>query len=200
MRRRRTWTIVAASVGGTLAVLAIAALVLIYSGGYNVAASDEHNPVVRWALSTATDNSIEAHAGGPIELPTGAAAHARGFQAYDAMCVQCHGAPGVERGWIGQGIRPTGPDLAETAAELSPAEILWTLEHGIKFTGMPALGPTHSRDELLELTAFVVGLKDMSAGDYGAMRAEAGPVSRGRSPEPEHAEPSGHDHEHSHGR
>lgn len=171
--RKKTLIIIAASVAGTLSLFALGGLAFIYSGIYNVAATDEHTGLVRWALTSTTTRSIEARAGADPALPEGDEALRRGFLAYEAMCVDCHGAPGVERGWIGSGLQPTGPDLAAVAARRTPAQLLWAIEHGIKFTGMPALSPTHSQEEMLEVTAFVVRLKDMTASDYAELRRSA---------------------------
>lgn len=189
--RKKLLLVIAASVAATLAVLGLGGLVVMYTGLYNVAATDEHTGLVRWALRTTTINSIEARAPGEVDLPDDEAALLRGFRGYEVMCVDCHGAPGVERGWIGQGIRPTGPDLAEVAAQRTPGELLWAIEHGIKFTGMPALSPTHSREQMLEVTAFVVRLKDLNASDYAALRQQTGAGGDGHGHgEPADASPS----------
>jgi hypothetical protein len=49
---------------------------------------------------------------------------------------------------IGQGLYPKPPDLrlAETQT-LSDGEIFWIIEHGVRFTGMPAFGGPHGAPE-----------------------------------------------------
>ena len=48
-----------------LAVIAfIVGVVVMYSGVINVAATDPHNPLTRFILSTTMDNSVRAHAKG----------------------------------------------------------------------------------------------------------------------------------------
>ena len=61
-----------------------------------------------------------------------------GVAHYAAHCAVCHGAPGVPKGDIGRGLYPPPPDLARTAPLYTPAELFWTVKHGIKMTGMPA--------------------------------------------------------------
>ena len=63
--------------------------------------------------------------------------------------------------------------MAHAAEEWKPAEVHWILEHGIKMTGMPAFGPTHSEDELWAITAFVEQLPEMTEQEYATMTAEA---------------------------
>lgn len=169
-------------------------LLYIYSGAYNIAATDEHTGLVRWALNTTQEQSIRSHAADvEISLPTDSVALRRGYQAYTEMCVVCHGAPGQERGWMGQGMNPKPPDLSHTAEEFSAEEVYWILRHGIKMAGMPALAPTHSEEEILELVAFVEQLPEMSEEEYQA-RGE----QQRQAQEQETSEESGHTHDHTH--
>jgi mono/diheme cytochrome c family protein len=77
----------------------------------------------------------------------------------------------LQRNWLGKGIQPQAPDLAETAGQRTRAEIYQALKYGIRFTGMPALAPTHSDEEIGEITAFVLALANMSPEQYQRLRA-----------------------------
>jgi mono/diheme cytochrome c family protein len=94
-----------------------------------------------------------------------------GSEHFDRMCAQCHGAPGVEPKEVGKGIRPKPPELARIARHLSDRELYWVIKHGIKFTGMPAFGPTHSDDELWALAAFVRRLPRTTPEQYAQLAA-----------------------------
>lgn len=188
-----TWLkIVLALLVAALVVVGIG-LVYLYSGAYNVAATDEHTGLVRWALNTTQERSIRAHADeAPLTVPQDSATLRRGFDSYEEMCVVCHGAPGVERGWMGQGMNPTPPDLAEEADEFSPQELHWILSNGIKMAGMPALSPTHGEAEIVEIVAFLEHLPEMSEDEYRRWKAAA---SDGAAPDSSSGD--GH-HGHSH--
>ena len=152
-----------------LVALAIG-LAYMYSGAYNVAASDQHAGLVRWVLATTTEESIQAHADElQISLPTDSAALRRGYRAFESMCVMCHGAPGQDPAWIHAGLRPEPPELSHAAEEFAAEEIFWVVKHGIKYTGMPALAPTHTDEEILEVVAFVEQLPDLSPEAYAAL-------------------------------
>lgn len=58
--------------------------------------------------------------------------------------------------------------------KLNDAELYWIIENGIKMTGMPAFGPTHSKDELWGIVAFVRHLPSMSPKEYQTMVKAAG--------------------------
>lgn len=163
----RTFSTVIITLLAVILVVLLAGVAFIYSGAYNVAASDEHASFVRSLLETAKDRSIRVNAQrATLTLPTDSASLRRGYQGYEEMCVVCHGAPGQERGWMGKGMNPQPPDLAESAEEFSSEEIFWVLRHGIKLAGMPALEATHDEQALLELTAFVEALPEMTEQEY----------------------------------
>jgi mono/diheme cytochrome c family protein len=171
MTKRRGITIAAAAVF----LLGIGAIVFVGTGAYNVAATTAHLPVTRWLLNTVQERSIAARADGvpsPPSLDSGLVKHA--FAEYEAMCVVCHGAPGMERGTLGKGMNPEPPDLTKVAAEWNDRELFWITKHGIKLAGMPAFGVTHSDKELWGIVAVLRRLQHMSAEDYRRSVAEAG--------------------------
>ncbi len=161
------------SVLGTVAALLVLALAFLFSGAYDVAADSPHTGVTRWALHALMDRSVETRASSVEGVaPTDPEALRHGFGEYDEMCVTCHGAPGVERGSIGKGLNPEPPDLGADDAETDDAELFWIVDHGIKFTGMPGFGDTHSAETVWAIVAFVKQLPGMSAARYAQWRAE----------------------------
>lgn len=167
----KTKKIALTSVVLTLLLQAVVALAVVLSGAYDVAATVPHTAPVHWLLSKTTERSIAVRAD---EEPAFEAAADRlaGFESYDAMCVQCHGAPGVEPSWLGKGIYPPAPDLAHAASHRTAEQLRISIRRGIKFTAMPALESTHSAAEVDELTAFVLALGDLSPNQYAHLRHE----------------------------
>ncbi|WP_346796789.1 cytochrome c [Halomonas sp. Bachu 37] len=163
------------------AAVALAAVVLIafvvgiwvaYSGAYNVAATEDHQPVVRWALETTMKNSISDRAE-DIEVPLlDDAMVAPGATRYKSMCQHCHGGPGEEKSEWAQGMLPQPPHLPDVVSEWEPNEVFWLVEHGVRMSGMPAFGPTHSDDELWEIVAFVMRLPGMTADEFADFDTE----------------------------
>jgi mono/diheme cytochrome c family protein len=144
--------------------------IFVYSGVYNVAATKPHKAVVRWMLNTIQEQSVRHHAQGvTVSLPTDPEVLQTGYQLYVEMCEPCHGAPGVEPAAIGQGLHPGARPLSEKATFYTTEELYWITENGIKSTGMPAFGPTLSREDLLAIIAFMEQLPEISAQEYKAM-------------------------------
>jgi hypothetical protein len=74
---------------------------------------------------------------------------------------------------MGQGLNPPPPDLADSAAHMTPAELFWVTKNGIKMTGMPAWGATHADEALWPVVAFMTRLPELDGAGYAALLAEA---------------------------
>lgn len=151
-----------------LAVLLLAgAAAFVYFGVYDVAATEQHTAPVYHLLHYAMTRSVKARADGiPVPDLSNASRTRRGFVLYQQHCVQCHGAPGVEPGPVGFGVRPAPVNLVEAAREWQPAEIYWVVKHGIKLTGMAAWEYRLSDQELWDITAFVKMLPTVAPQQY----------------------------------
>lgn len=165
----------AAGVAGCAALLAAFGLSVVYTGGYNVAATEDHASFVRWAFDTTFHNSVQRRATTALAPETITPAMIeRGARHYEAMCRHCHAAPGVERSeWAG-GMRPRPPHLAEAAPHWALEEVYWLVKHGVRMTGMPAFGPTHDEQTLWSMAAFVKELPAMTPERYAALAGSGG--------------------------
>ncbi|MBD3331418.1 cytochrome c [candidate division GN15 bacterium] len=166
---RRFWPRCLAAIGVLIAVILIAASIYLYAGWYNIAATEPHLDVTENAIRTFVRASVQNHAGQVASPPSEMAALSdtlAGFAAYDEMCVDCHGAPGIGRSEFGQGLYPLGPSLTERDTIWTDRELFWIVKHGLKMTGMPAFGPTHSDEQIWELVVFTKHLSEMSYYQY----------------------------------
>lgn len=158
---------IAAAAGLFLALAAAGALAFIYSGVYDIAATTPHFDVTHRVLRTVMEQSVKRQAREVKvpELDDPEKVHA-GFRSFHAMCVTCHGAPGMPESEINKGLYPQAPDLAEAAKGWTPAELYVIVKRGIKMSGMPAWEPTHSGEQLWALVAFLKVLPTMPAAEY----------------------------------
>lgn len=178
--------IIAATVAAVIALILVGAA-LIYSGSDYPGADQPHWPMTAWLLNEVRNRAIRAHAAGITE-PAGLDDSARivaGVAHYSAHCAVCHGAPGVERGDLAEGLYPRPPNLANSVKLYTPAELFWIVKHGIRMTGMPSWGD-HSDDELWATVAFIEKLPGMTDNDYAklvaASRAQGGHQHDGQEP------------------
>lgn len=169
-----SWRGVALGAAGMLLFLMLIALTVVLTGGYNVAATDRHNPIVGWALDTAMTNAVQGRAEA-LSAPTFTPAMVQaGAAPYKEMCAHCHGGVGEGRADWAETMRPKPPALAHAAGYWEAEEVFWIAKHGVKMSGMPAFGPTHEDAALWNIAAFVKNLPQMNAEQYAAYTAVAG--------------------------
>ena len=172
-----------------IAIAVLAGFIVIYGGLYNIAATDHHWAPTRWLISTLTDNAVE-HRAASIEVPGNLDDPdriTRGFEHFDEMCVDCHGAPGIDRDEFAEGLYPGAPRLERSTRDMTPAEVFWIVKNGIKMTGMPAFTSTHSDEAIWDITAFVKKLPELSPEQYMSYRQTSGEGE-------EREDHEGHDH------
>ena len=160
----RSWFLATAS--ALLAVIAAGSLA-IYAGVYNVAADIPHTGPVYWLLETARERSIAVRAA-DVVVPTDLDDPKRiasGAGQYAEMCSFCHLAPGMKRTEISRGLYPRAPELRRRSHS-TPAEDFWVVKHGVKMTGMPAWGVTHSDEILWDVVAFLRKLPELTPDQY----------------------------------
>lgn len=169
-RRRGMGLGIAVGTGGVLALLGLIGLVVVYSGAYNVAATEEHASFTRWAFDTTFHNSVERQADG-IVAPASSTPDmlTQGATAYKSLCQHCHAGPGVDRAEWAKGMRPRPPHLTEAAAGWSPQEVFWIVRHGVRMSGMPAFGPSHNDQAIWSIAAFVKELPAMTPEEYAQL-------------------------------
>ena len=161
-----------------LIVLAgLAALAMMYSGWYSVAATEQHlRPTFR-ALDIGLRRSVEHHARGipvpPLDAP---ALRERGLACFKDHCAQCHGAPGTARAEFAMGLLPVPSSLSQAAHDWRPAELYWITRHGIKMTGMPAWGYRLDDEALWSIVAFLQLLPELGPPQYGRLARAAKPA------------------------
>jgi mono/diheme cytochrome c family protein len=156
-------------------IAAIAAGVFVYSGTYDVSATEQHTVPVYWLVEATMRRSVHARSASiPVPPLDDKARLQRGLRLYDAQCARCHGAPGVAPEAFALGLTPTPANLTDTAKRWNAADIYWVVKHGIKATGMPGWKYRLSEQDLWDVTAFVHReLRSLSPVDYRVRVARA---------------------------
>lgn len=170
MKSTRNW-IGLIAVGG--AALAFA---FIYFGVYDVAAARPHTSATHWLLGTMTARSVAARAKKISEedIPdlSDSTLVRLGSEHFAETCASCHGAPGVDRSEMAEGLNPEPPALHDSLT-WTDRELFWIVENGMKFTGMPAFGSTHSEEDLWSMVALIRRLPELSPEEYAVLAETA---------------------------
>jgi mono/diheme cytochrome c family protein len=156
---------------GAICLIVAGIAVFVWTGTYNVAATEPHWSATVWFLNEVRERSISVRSRGiiPPSLRDQRLVEI-GFRHYHEMCRLCHGAPGVPAEEFAKGLNPKPPNLtSKDVQELSRSELYWVVKNGIKMTGMPAFGVTHTEEELWAMVAFAKCLPDLKPEEYEAM-------------------------------
>lgn len=172
MQKQKKWRAAAVALLG----VAVATTAVVSVRAVDVSVTAPHAPAVESALRAIMETSVRAQSK-DVHVPTGVNLRdpelaARAIGHYSAACRTCHGAPGAKADpWMV--IYPAAPDLTqrEVVGAWSDEELFWILKHGVKDTGMMALGPTHQDKDIWAVTAFVRQLPTMSAERYAELVA-----------------------------
>lgn len=140
--------------------------IFIWSGIYDIGADAPHTRPVAALLEALRERSVAAHASA-IHVPDLDSPDmlAEGAEHYSAMCTGCHLAPGMTDSEIRPGLYPQPPNLSKHGVH-DPAQAFWVIKHGIKMSGMPAWGKTHTDEQIWNIVAFVQKLPSMSTAEY----------------------------------
>jgi mono/diheme cytochrome c family protein len=152
----------------------IAALAVMYTGAFNVAATWQDPAPVYWVIRTTLVNSVKTRAGGIAAPASFTNEQVRtGFRHYNETCVYCHGGPGKDPGDIGKGLNPEPPYLPDSAGDWKANELFWIVKNGVRMTGMPAFEPVLKDEDIWAVVAFVQKLPGMKDEEYAKFEKEA---------------------------
>lgn len=191
------------AIGAALAAAAGAALVLTM-GWIDVGADTPHAAPVHALIEFARERSIERRIRDivpPADLESAERVR-RGAGNYDAMCVGCHLAPGVDDTEIRRGLYPRPPNLTKAASAGTPpgraaARRFWIIKHGIKASGMPAWEAGGMEDaDVWDLVAFVGVLPTLATRQYRQHVADSGGHMHGGRAQEEDRKPQPKPHDH----
>lgn len=164
------WRFIVGFVVGAVVIVGIP-LAVIAAGGINMGATAGTGQVEQKLATWAVDRSLATRV---PEIPnphaTDSDALEVGLAGYRDSCLLCHGAPGVDPAGFAKGLNPPAPDLAKIALDRTDGELFWITKHGIRMTGMPAMGKAHSDDEVWKIVAFCRHLPDLTDDERKALR------------------------------
>ncbi|MGE5525627.1 MAG: c-type cytochrome [Rhodospirillaceae bacterium] len=157
---------------------AIAAALVIATGVYNVAATEQHYAPVYQALEGSMRASIKRRAQNVVVPAIDDPAQIdAGLMLYRKHCAQCHGAPGVSPEPFALGLNPQPANLAYTARTWSAQELYWVIATGIRMTGMPAWRHRFTESETWAVVAFLKRLPYLAPDIYAELESRAEPAS-----------------------
>ncbi|WP_062228340.1 c-type cytochrome [Aureimonas frigidaquae] len=141
-----------------------------WSGLVSIAASSGHYAPVGWFLHWTMQNAVATQSIG-IAVPDGVSLSdpllvRRGAGHFQSNCAACHGAPGQPQSAAMRAMTPPPPPLDGAAEKWRDRELFWIVQHGIKYSGMPAWASQDRPDEVWAMVAFLKTLPQLDTAAW----------------------------------
>jgi cytochrome c553 len=158
---------------GAVAGVGLAVAIFVAVGGVNVSADRPDGWATRNLLHFVFKRSMSLRAR-DLTAPADLAAPGRirlAAQHFDMVCANCHGRPGYGQSVTALSMSPRPQYLPYVVGQFTDGELHQIVEHGVKFSAMPAW-PTDARaDEVWSMVAFLRQLPKMDAKTYRDLTA-----------------------------
>lgn len=157
----------------TLAAIVLLGYVAVMLGLLPANADAKPSTIERWAARTSLRATVARQAPRtPNPVPLTDANLISGIKLYAANCVVCHGASDATQSNVAAGLYQRPPQLAKDGVEDDPEGVTyWKVDHGIRFTGMPAFGHTLDDTQIWQLALFLKHMDSLPPGPERAWKA-----------------------------
>lgn len=78
-----------------------------------------------------------------------------GAQLYLDHCAGCHGLPSSPDSQFARSFNPPVPEFFKDAPDMTDGQNFYMIQHGVRWTGMPAWGRTLSETQIWQLATFL---------------------------------------------
>ncbi len=172
-------------------VLVLGVYLAIEAGLMPANADAKPSKLERWAARTSLRATLQRDAPNvpdPVALTD--ANLIAGIRLYAANCAVCHGGAAGKPSNVARGLYQHPPQFAKDGVEDDPEGVTyWKVDHGIRFTGMPAFGKTLDDGQLWRVTLFLKHMdalppasKRLWATVGASMPARSAPLATSASP------------------
>ena len=94
-----------------------------------------------------------------------------GMEHFSYHCSECHGNDGAGQTVFGRGLYPKPPDLRAAGTQnKSDGELYYTIENGVRLSGMPAFHGTHTVPQTWRLVLFIRHLPQITPEELNEMK------------------------------
>lgn len=95
-----------------------------------------------------------------------------GMEHFSDHCATCHANDGSGQTFFGKGLYPKPPDLRAAGTQnKSDGELYYTIDNGVRLSGMPAFSEAHTAEETWRLVLFIRHLPQITAEELNEMKA-----------------------------
>ncbi len=99
---------------------------------------------------------------------------AAGAKLYLDHCAGCHGVPSNPDGQFARSFYPPVPEFFKDAPDMSENMNFYVVQHGIRWTGMPAWNKTLSDTQIWEIASFLANVEKLPPAAQKVFGAQPG--------------------------
>lgn len=147
-----------------LVALAVAGFAAVETGRVPARADVAPGALEKWAANTALNATIRREAPQPPYpfSPSTASDFHAAADLYVQNCAVCHGTASGTPTAIADGFSMKAPQFAKHGVDDDPEGVIyWKIEHGIRFTAMPAFDKSLDEKSIWQLTYFLKHLPEL---------------------------------------
>jgi mono/diheme cytochrome c family protein len=95
-----------------------------------------------------------------------------GMEHFSDHCATCHSNDGSGQTFFGKGLYPKPPDMCAAGTQnKSDGELYYTIQNGVRLSGMPAFSEAHTAEKTWRLVLFIRHLPHITPEELTEMKA-----------------------------
>jgi len=158
-------------------------LLIVCCGGYFVmkqgyidfSADKTPSQAERHLAMSAMDASTDRHAPDlKNPVPASESDLTVGARLYNDHCAGCHGDPSNPDSRLGRSFNPPVPQFFKEAPDMPENQNYYIVQHGVRWTGMPAWNKTLSDTQIWQLVTFMSNIEKLPPAALKVFQAPAG--------------------------
>lgn len=151
-------------IGVIFTALVLVAGLLWYTrtGRVDFSADQQPSAFERWLAGGVSDASVERRAPN-VKNPVATTAEniVAGAQLYLNHCAGCHGTPANPDSQFARSFNPPVPRFFKDSPDMPENQNFYIIEHGIRWTGMPAWGQTLNDHQIWQVVTFLSSIPNL---------------------------------------
>ncbi|MFZ3217527.1 MAG: c-type cytochrome [Candidatus Acidiferrales bacterium] len=146
----------------TLIVLAVGGYLLLKKGYMNFDADHQPSAFENHLAMSAVDAATERNApNAKNPVPADEPNLVAGAKLYVDHCAGCHGVPSNPDSQFGRSFNPPVPAFFKDAPDMAENQNFYIIQHGVRWTGMPAWNQTLSEAQIWQLVTFLSNIEKL---------------------------------------
>jgi thiosulfate dehydrogenase len=160
-------------VAGVLLVAA-AAFLFVRFGFFDPRADIPVNSLESAVAMPSFDAAVDRRTS-PVVNPAAATADnlVAGMKLYQENCASCHGDIVHRKGMFADALYPRAPQFLEDAPDMPDNQNFYIIQHGVRWSGMPAWKQTLTSDQMWQVTTFLREMEKLPTPVSDAWRVSA---------------------------